>query len=123
VGGNLVNYPGKLSTPTAEMSNVKILFNSTISTKNGQFTVFDLNHFYLGTPLWIWEYIHIDISTIPDSVVSQCNLLDLVHNGYMLVEIMKGMYWLPQSGILAYAQFDAHLGKFGYAPCPQTTCL
>jgi hypothetical protein len=33
VGGNRINYPGKVATPTAEMLVVKMLFNSVISTK------------------------------------------------------------------------------------------
>ncbi len=33
VGGNRINYPGKVATLTAEMLVVKMLFNSVISTK------------------------------------------------------------------------------------------
>ena len=31
VGGNRINYPGKVSTPTAKMLVAKLLFNSVIS--------------------------------------------------------------------------------------------
>ena len=31
-GGNLLNYPGELTTRTADVSTAKILWNSTIST-------------------------------------------------------------------------------------------
>ena len=32
VGGNLINYPGELTTQTADLTTTKILWNSTIST-------------------------------------------------------------------------------------------
>jgi hypothetical protein len=88
-----------------------------------RFTVFYLKNFYLGTPMWIWEYMRIHISTIPDSTIAQYILLDLVNNGYVLVEITKGMYGLPQSRIIAYEQLVANLIKQDYAPCPYTPCL
>ncbi len=31
VGGNKINYPGEVTTPTAEMLVAKLLFNSVIS--------------------------------------------------------------------------------------------
>ena len=37
VGGNRINYIGKVGTPTAEMLIAKILFNSVISMKNARF--------------------------------------------------------------------------------------
>ena len=39
VGGNRINYPDDVGTPTADMLLVKILFNSVISTKNARFMV------------------------------------------------------------------------------------
>ncbi len=33
VGGDRINYPGEVATPTAEMLVAKMLFNSVISTK------------------------------------------------------------------------------------------
>jgi hypothetical protein len=33
VGGDRINYPGKVATPTAEMLVAKLLFRSVISTK------------------------------------------------------------------------------------------
>jgi hypothetical protein len=79
------------------MSTAKMLFNSTISTKNGHFAVFDRKNFYLGTPMRIWEYMCIHISNILDSIISQYTLLDLVNNECALVEIMKGVCGLPQA--------------------------
>jgi hypothetical protein len=51
VGGNLMHYPDKVSTPTADLSTVKLLLNSVISTPGARFATFDLKDFYLGTPM------------------------------------------------------------------------
>ena len=51
VGGNRINYPNKVSTPTADMLLVKILFNIAISTKDAKFITGDIKNFYLMTPL------------------------------------------------------------------------
>jgi hypothetical protein len=38
---------------------------------------------------------------IPDEIQKQYNILDIVHDGYIYAKIRKGMYGLPQAGILA----------------------
>jgi hypothetical protein len=48
VGGNLVHYPDKVSIPTADLSTVKLLLKSVISTPGARFATFDLKDFYLG---------------------------------------------------------------------------
>ena len=61
VGGDHINYPGEVGTPTAEMLVAKILFNSVISTKNARFMTMDIANFYLMTPLARPEYIRVSI--------------------------------------------------------------
>mgnify|MGYP000332240842 CR=1 FL=1 len=51
VGGNLVDYPGDVSTKTADLTTAKILFNSVLSTPGAKFMGIDLKNFYLNTPL------------------------------------------------------------------------
>ena len=48
---NLVDYPGVTYTPTADMTTIKILLNSIISTKNARFCNMDLKDFYLNNPM------------------------------------------------------------------------
>jgi hypothetical protein len=50
LGGNLINYPGNVSTCTAELETIKILVNSTISTPGAIFITADVENFYLETP-------------------------------------------------------------------------
>jgi hypothetical protein len=96
VVGNQIDYPGRASTPTAGITTAKLLFNSVISTHNARLTVFDLKDFYLGTPMERYEYMRIPLSAIPQSIIEQYTLLKYVHNGHVLVGIIKGMYGLPQ---------------------------
>jgi hypothetical protein len=123
VGGNLIHYQNKVSTPTADLSSVKMLLNSVISTPHAHFATFDLNDFYLGTPMTRKEYMHISINSIPKSMVDQYHLLDLVHNDFILVEISRGMYGLSQAGILAYNQLVTHFATHRYTPCTHTPGL
>jgi hypothetical protein len=50
VGGDRINYPGEVATPTAEMLTAKLLFNSVISTPGAKFMTMDISNFYLMTP-------------------------------------------------------------------------
>ena len=51
VGGNLIDYPGDVRTPTADTTTAKIVINSTISTPKSKYLVGDFNNFYLVTPM------------------------------------------------------------------------
>ena len=37
VGGDIINYPGDVGTPIADMLRVKILLNSVVSTPGAKF--------------------------------------------------------------------------------------
>jgi hypothetical protein len=91
---NLIHYTDKVSTPNADLSTVKMLLNSVISTPGAHFTTFDLPYFYLGTPMAQKEYMRISINSIPQSIIDQYHILDLFRNGFVLVEISRGMYGL-----------------------------
>ncbi len=57
IGGDRINYSGKVATLTAEMLAAKMLFNSVISTKGAQFMTMDISNFYLMTPLHCAKFI------------------------------------------------------------------
>ena len=101
MGGNLIDYPGDVSTPTADTTTAKLVINSTISTPHAKFMCGDIKDFYLGTPMERYEYMRLPIALIPTEIIEAYNLLPLVHNGYVYIEIRRGMYGLPQAGILA----------------------
>ena len=51
VGGNLINYPYKLTTHTADIVSAKKMWNSVISAPGAKFGGGDIKNMYLGTPL------------------------------------------------------------------------
>ena len=95
VGGNLINYPRDVSTPTADTTTAKIVINSTISTPKTKYLVGDVKNFYLGTTMTQYEYLRLSITIIPQEIIEQFNILTLVCNGYVYIEIQRGMYGLP----------------------------
>jgi hypothetical protein len=101
VGGNLIDYPYDIGTPTAGITAAKIVFNSIVSTPNAKFMGLDIKYFYLNTKMKRYGYMHLPIGIIPQEIIDQYELLPLVHNGYVYIEIRKGMYGLPQAGIIA----------------------
>eukprot|EP00978_Attheya_sp_CCMP212_P016490 scaffold43259_cov66-Attheya_sp.AAC.3 len=119
IGGNLIDYPGDVSTATAETTTAKILFNSVVSTKNAKFACFDIKNYYLGTPLERHEFMR-----LPEEIMKEYNLYaDKLHNGYVYIRIEKGMYGLPQAGIFAQKLLTERLQPEGYYPCRYTPGL
>jgi hypothetical protein len=113
VGGNLIDYPYYVSTPTADITTAKIVFNSVVSTPNAKFMGLNIKDFYLKTEMEHYEYMQLPIDIIPQEIIDQYQLLPLVHNGYVYIEIRKGMYGLPQAGIIANNKLRKHLATFG----------
>ena len=115
VGGNNINSPLDCGTPTADMLTVKILFNSVVSTKNAKFMTIDIKNFYLNTPMERPEYMKLKIADMPENIIQHYNLRNIeTKDGYVYVKIQKGMYGLPQAGILAQQLLEKRLNKAGY---------
>jgi hypothetical protein len=102
IGGNRINYPGEVATPTAEMLVAKMLFNSVISTKGARFMTMDISNFYLMTSLHRAKFIQIKLSYIPNEVIRECKLREEATKNYTIyIRAKRGMYGLPQAGLLA----------------------
>ena len=115
VGGNKINYPGEVATPTAEMLVAKLLFNSVVSTAGAKFMTMDISNFYLMTPLKRPEYIRMKMSDIPDEIINEYKLRSIVSKeGSIYIMAIRGMYGLPQSGLLANELLEKRLNKHGY---------
>jgi hypothetical protein len=101
VGGDKINYPGDCSTPTADLTLVKVHLNSVISTLAGvRYMTIDIKNFYLNMQMARYEYVRLKIDDIPQEIILQYNLKKKVDaDGYVYIEIKKGMYGLPQAGI------------------------
>ena len=83
----------------------------------------DIKNYYLGTPLPNYEYMRFRLEHIPTEIRQQYSLDTLATNGWVYVEIHKGMYGLPQAGILANNLLKTRLVKHGYYECPRTPGL
>jgi hypothetical protein len=123
LGGNLIKYPGDVSTKTAELETIKMLFNSIISTNGARFISIDIKNFYLNTLLERPEYVCIPVNLIPDEITREYKLTSLIKDGNIMAEANKGMYGLPQAGILAAALLEKRLEPHGYYQCAHTPGL
>ena len=79
---------------------------------------------YLNTDLEDPEYVRIHISKIPKQFIDMYSLLVFVTpDGWVFFEIRKGMYGLPQAGVLAHQKLTSILAPHGYAPTTNTPGL
>ena len=100
MGGDRIVYPGDCGTPTVALLTVKLHQNSTISTKDARYMTIDIKNFYLNTPMERFEYMQLKLADLPDDVIKHYNLEDKVTpDGWVYLEVRKGMYGLPQVGI------------------------
>ena len=70
-----------------------------------------------------YEYMKLALACIPDEIIEQYSLRTLSSDGWVYLEIRKGMPGLKQTGRIANDQIKAHLTKFGFAPVPRTPAL
>ena len=81
-------------------------------------------HFYLMTPMARPEYMRIKIKDLPEEFVTMYNLTNkATADGFVYIKIQKGMYGLPQVGILAQELLEQRLNKHGYRQSPITPGL
>jgi hypothetical protein len=114
MGGNLIQYPGDVSTRSVDLATSKCLWNSTISTDGAIYMCLDVKNFYLGTPMDSFEYMHIPTKRIPHEIIDQYNLLPSVSDGHVYIEVQKGMYGLRQAGIISNQLLARLLVIHGY---------
>jgi hypothetical protein len=113
-------HSGRVNTPTAELTIIKLFINSVISTPGACFLTVDVKDFYLNTPMNRFKYMQIPDKDTPKIIMQQYNLQPKIDENQILVEIHKGMYGLPQAGLLANQWLVRHLTQYGYAPTPHT---
>jgi hypothetical protein len=117
VGGDRLDYSGDVATSTADITTFKILINSTLSTEEAAMMMMD------GTPLPRFEYMKMLLSRFPKEIIQKYNLNALAVNGWVYIEIRKGMYGLKQAELLANQLLQTRLAPFGYYPARHTPGL
>jgi hypothetical protein len=114
VGGDILNYAGDVATSTADITTFKILINSTHSTEDAAMMMMDIKNCYLSNPLPRFEYTTMLLSRFPEEIVQKYNLNALAVDGWVYIEIRKGMYGLKQAGLLANQLLQTRLAPFRY---------
>ena len=69
VGGNRVDYPFPVATPTVDITAFKCLVNSVLSIKNAFFFTTDIRDF--NTPMTRYEYMKLPFDIIPNKITQQ----------------------------------------------------
>ena len=71
----------------------------------------DIRDFYLHSRLEQSEYAWVSLTQIPPATQLKHNVQELAVNGKVLLEIMGGVYGLPQAGRLAQESLVARLAE------------
>jgi hypothetical protein len=119
-GGDKVEFTGERSSSTASMELLKCLLNAVVS-ENAHWCTCDIQDYYLGTPMKNPEFMYILEKDIPLATKIKYDIE--FRNGRTIVAVRKGMYGLPNAGLLAQDQLITHLRKDDYHQCPHTPCL
>jgi hypothetical protein len=123
VDGDKLDYSGDVATSTADITTFKILINSTLSTEDAAMMMMDIKNYYLGTPLPRFEYMNMLLSRFAEEIVQNCNLNTIAVDGWVYIEIRKGMYKLKQAGLLANQLLQTRVAPLGYYPARHTPGL
>ena len=65
----------------------------------------------------------VKLEIISQEIIDQYDLKLLVEDSWIYVEIKKGMYGLPQAGLLANKKLTNNLAKYVYHPNKYTPSL
>jgi hypothetical protein len=75
----------------------------------------DISNFYLMTPLHRAKFIRVELSDIPDEVIREYKLREkATKNGSIYNRAKRGMYGLPQAGLLTNKLLEKRLSKHRY---------
>ena len=125
-GGDRLDYPDDPSSPAVSMQNAKLHINSTISDakRGARYLVADIHNFYLGTPMSYFQYLRVKPDDIPQEIWDDPRY-DIVieDDGYVYLEVRRGMYGLKEAGVIAFNQLVKHLAPHGYHPMKHTAGL
>jgi hypothetical protein len=70
--------------------------------------------FYLNTPLGRFECMVINLASLPQETIEKYDLNEIAQDGKVYIEIQKGVYGLPQAGILTNELLQHNLTQDGY---------
>ena len=115
-GGNLIDYPGEVSTPKSDLTTMKLHIKSATSDVKSRYMCIYVKDFYLNNHMDRDEYITIHISRIPPEFVEKYNIAEKSHNAYIYARATKEMYGLPQAVRIEHEALLNHLESYRYHP-------
>ena len=83
--------------------------------------ILDIKDFYYGTAMARYEYMKLSLVCIPEEIIDQYNLRSLSSNGWVYLDIRKGMPGLKKAGCISNDRLKAHLAHF-VSPRSQNPC-
>ena len=86
-----LEYEGNKLIVPATLTTIKIYLNSVVSTNEAGYIIADIKDFYYRTPIENCEYGYLPLELIPEEIIQQYNLTQLVINDKVYFEICKGM--------------------------------
>ena len=91
-GGDKLDYPGNLGSPTVSMIDVNLHLNSVISDAKDdtRCMCMDIKDFYLGTPMDYYQYMRIRKQHIPEEVIQEYNIV-FDETGRTYCEVRRGV--------------------------------
>ena len=83
----------------------------------------DIKDFYYGNAMARYEYMKLSLACILEEIINQYSLRTLSSDGWVYLDIRKGMPGVKQASRITNVQLTAHLAHFGFAPVPRTPAL
>ena len=128
-GGNKKSaYDGPTSSPVADISLVKIHWNSVISDRRNlktdtRYSCIDLKDFYLKSTLPVPGWIQVPIKDISQSILAAHDLIKYIVDGHILCRVDGTMYGHPYAGRGANIDLVAHLLAHDFTQDSNIPCL
>ena len=60
-----------------------------------------------------YKYMQLTFDIVRQDIIDEYWLTGIAHNGKIYIKIRKGMYVIPQAGIIAHDTLKPHLDKHG----------
>jgi len=121
-GGNNSDFDGLRTSHTVDIATVKMFLNAIV-TEDADYVTLDLEDFYLFTVLDRPEYMRMPVAYIPQDLRIELGMATLPDDASVLWEINKGLYGMPQAGLLAKTALNTLLSANGYDECVFTQGL
>ena len=92
-------------------------------TDGEKFGLIDIKNMYYRSPMMEYKYMKIRYNEITMEIKTQYGLSEIEHNGYIYLQIRKGMPGLKQAGKISNTRLTKHLERYGYCPSKRTPSL